>query len=79
MQAKGGAGSATLSMAYAGAEFATKVIRAINGEKNIVTPSYIYLEGYGTAADKLKKNFTALTKAEIPIYFSTRVELSVRV
>jgi len=32
--AKDGGGSATLSMAYSGAEFAKKVIRALNGEKN---------------------------------------------
>lgn len=41
--AKNGGGSATLSMAYAGAEFAEKVIKAIKGEKGIVAPSYVNL------------------------------------
>lgn len=35
VKAKDGAGSATLSMAYAGWEFASKLIRAIKGEKGI--------------------------------------------
>lgn len=43
VQAKDGAGSATLSMAYAGAEFAKNVILAIKGDKNIIVPSYINL------------------------------------
>jgi malate dehydrogenase len=45
VQAKGGAGSATLSMAYAGFRFAEKVLRAVKGEKGLVEPSYIYLAG----------------------------------
>jgi len=43
VKAKDGAGSATLSMAYAGAEFAAKVIKALKGEKGIVVPSYVNL------------------------------------
>ncbi|KAI5990417.1 lactate/malate dehydrogenase [Pisolithus albus] len=43
VKAKDGSGSATLSMAYAGAEFATKIIRAFKGEKGIVVPSYVNL------------------------------------
>ncbi|KAI4276717.1 MAG: hypothetical protein LQ337_002292 [Flavoplaca oasis] len=45
VQAKGGAGSATLSMAYAGYRFAQSVIKAVQGEKGIVEPSYVYLPG----------------------------------
>jgi len=45
VKAKDGAGSATLSMAYAGFRFAEKVIRAVKGEKGLVEPSYIYLSG----------------------------------
>lgn len=41
VQAKAGGGSATLSMAYAGAEFAFSAIRALNGEKGIVECSYV--------------------------------------
>jgi malate dehydrogenase len=45
VEAKGGAGSATLSMAYAGFRFAEKVLRAAKGEKGLVEPSYVYLPG----------------------------------
>jgi malate dehydrogenase len=45
VEAKGGAGSATLSMAYAGFRFAEKVIRASKGETGLVEPSYVYLPG----------------------------------
>ncbi|KAJ7730376.1 NAD-malate dehydrogenase [Mycena maculata] len=55
VKAKDGAGSATLSMAYAGAEFASKLLRAINGEKGIVTPSFVALPDGGKAlAEELK-------------------------
>ncbi|KAL8944391.1 MAG: hypothetical protein Q9216_000442 [Gyalolechia sp. 2 TL-2023] len=45
VQAKGGAGSATLSMAYAGFRFTESVIKAIKGQKNIIEPSFVYLPG----------------------------------
>ncbi|RYP62634.1 hypothetical protein DL769_007240 [Monosporascus sp. CRB-8-3] len=45
VKAKDGAGSATLSMAYAGFRFAEKVLRAAAGEKGLVEPSYVYLRG----------------------------------
>lgn len=41
VKAKAGAGSATLSMAYAGARFALNLCRALNGEKNIVECAYV--------------------------------------
>lgn len=41
VQAKAGAGSATLSMAKAGAQFAISLIRAMNGEKGIVECAYV--------------------------------------
>jgi len=41
VKAKAGAGSATLSMAYAGAFFAEKVLRAARGEKGIVECTYV--------------------------------------
>jgi len=47
VKAKDGAGSATLSMAYAGAEFADKVVRALGGEKGIVAPSFVNVEALG--------------------------------
>lgn len=40
VKAKAGAGSATLSMAYAGARFAFSMIRAMNGEK-VVECAYV--------------------------------------
>ncbi|QSZ37856.1 hypothetical protein DSL72_008956 [Monilinia vaccinii-corymbosi] len=45
VKAKDGAGSATLSMAYAGFRFAEKVLKGLSGEKGIVEPSFIYLSG----------------------------------
>uniref|UniRef100_A0A1B6JRY2 Malate dehydrogenase n=2 Tax=Homalodisca TaxID=139475 RepID=A0A1B6JRY2_9HEMI len=41
VKAKAGAGSATLSMAYAGARFAFALCRAINGESNVVECSFV--------------------------------------
>lgn len=72
VKAKDGAGSATLSMAYAGAVFAESVIKAIGGTKGITLPSYVNL-----AADK---HGGALVSSEIGkelAYFSARVELGV--
>jgi len=70
VKAKDGAGSATLSMAYAGAEFAAKILRAIKGEKGIVAPSYVNL-----AADPSGgKTLTGELGRELE-YFSAPVEL----
>lgn len=41
VQAKAGKGSATLSMAYAGALFADACLRGLNGESNVVEPSFV--------------------------------------
>jgi len=51
VQAKNGLGSATLSMAWAGYRFADKLIRAIEGEKGIVEPSYVFLDGVDGGAE----------------------------
>jgi len=70
VKAKDGTGSATLSMAYAGAEFAVKVIKALAGEKGLVAPSYVHLD-----ADK---EGGAVVKNEVGKeldYFSTNVEI----
>ena len=60
-------------MAYAGAEFAAKVLRALNGEKGIVAPSYV-----SVAADA--SGSAALTKelGQELAFFSSNVELGVR-
>merc|ERR1719495_1904527 len=41
VKAKAGAGSATLSMAYAGARFAVSMVRALNGEEGVTECAYI--------------------------------------
>lgn len=41
VQAKAGAGSATLSMAMAGARFAESILKAIGGQKGVVEPSFV--------------------------------------
>ncbi|KIJ60946.1 hypothetical protein HYDPIDRAFT_31819 [Hydnomerulius pinastri MD-312] len=70
VKAKDGAGSATLSMAYAGAEFAGKVIRALKGEKGIVAPTYVNLAADKVGGEALKKELGKDLE-----YFSAPVEL----
>lgn len=41
MKAKAGAGSATLSMAYAGARFTFSLLRALKGEQGVIECSYV--------------------------------------
>lgn len=41
VKAKAGTGSATLSMAYAGARFGISLIRALNGESGIIECAYV--------------------------------------
>lgn len=41
MKAKAGAGSATLSMGYAGARFANSLLRGLKGEPNVVECAYV--------------------------------------
>ncbi|PON21703.1 malate dehydrogenase, partial [Trichoderma gamsii] len=67
VKAKDGAGSATLSMAYAGFRFAEKVLRAVKGEKGLVEPSYVYLPGVPGGE--------AIAKATGVDFFSVPVEL----
>ncbi|CCG84594.1 protein of unknown function [Taphrina deformans PYCC 5710] len=66
--AKAGAGSATLSMAYAGFRFAELIMKAVKGETGIVEPTYIHLDGV-PGGDAVKKEVDG---AE---YFSCNVEL----
>ena len=73
MQAKAGAGSATLSMAYAGADFAAKLLRAIKGETGLTTPSFVSVLADEAGGKQVQEELSA----EIP-YFSTRIELGVR-
>ena len=73
VKAKDGAGSATLSMAYAGVEFANKIIRAVKGEKGIVAPTFVNLIADKEGGEALKKELD--TDLD---YFSAPVELGVR-
>jgi len=41
VKAKDGAGSATLSMAYAGSKFTNALLRGLNGEKGVITPTFV--------------------------------------
>jgi len=49
VKAKAGAGSATLSMAYAGAEFTNAVLRGLKGEKGVVQCAFV--KSHVTSAD----------------------------
>jgi malate dehydrogenase len=71
VKAKDGTGSATLSMAYAGAEFAGKIIRALKGEKGIVAPTFVNLAADKAGGEALKAE---LGTKDIE-YFSAPVEL----
>ncbi|KAI9341024.1 malate dehydrogenase, NAD-dependent [Zopfochytrium polystomum] len=62
VKAKDGTGSATLSMAQAGARFTGSLLRALKGEKGIVEPTFVY-------SDVAKKDGID--------FFSTNVELGV--
>jgi len=65
VKAKDGAGSATLSMAYAGFRFAEKVIKAAKGEKGIIEPTYVYLPGV-SGGDAIAKE-TGLDFFSVPV------------
>lgn len=64
VKAKDGAGSATLSMAYAGAKFTHALLRGLNGEKGVVTPTFV------------KSDLFANQGID---FFSSNVELGVRI
>lgn len=63
VKAKDGAGSATLSMAYAAAKFTNSLLRALKGEKGIVVPTFVK---------------SPLYEKEGVEFFSSNVELGVR-
>jgi len=71
VKAKDGAGSATLSMAYAGYRFAESILKAVKGEKGIIEPTFIYLPGV--------EGGDAIAKETGCDFFSVPVELGVSV
>lgn len=48
VEAKAGAGSATLSMAYAGARFTFSLLEALNGKQGVIECAYVAAEGLET-------------------------------
>jgi malate dehydrogenase len=60
VKAKDGTGSATLSMAQAGERFANSLLKALNGQKGIIEPSYVV---------------SPVAQKDGVEYFSTNVEL----
>lgn len=64
VKAKDGAGSATLSMAYAGAKFTNAILRGLNGDKGVITPTFV------------KSHLFADQGVD---FFSSNVELGVRI
>ena len=57
-------------MAYAGAEFAAKVVRALRGETGIVAPTFVHLDSDAASGAALKKEIGKDLE-----YFSAPVEL----
>ncbi|KAK5166307.1 uncharacterized protein LTR77_008568 [Saxophila tyrrhenica] len=67
VKAKDGAGSATLSMAYAGYRFAERVMQAAKGKSGVVESTFVYLPGVDGG--------DAIAKETGCQYFSVPVEL----
>ena len=60
-------------MAYAGAEFANAVIKAVKGEKGIIVPTFVHLSSDSAGGEALRKEI-----GKDLDYFSAPVELGVR-
>jgi len=72
VKAKDGAGSATLSMAYAGSRFAQSLLNAtVKGQAEIVEPTFVYLSADKDGGDKVKGLVDGLD------FFSVNVELGI--
>lgn len=70
VKAKNGAGSATLSMAYAGYRFAEKVINSMNGKSDsseIPDSSYIYLPGVPEGNELSSKHLKDAKFFSVPV------------
>lgn len=68
VKAKAGAGSATLSMAFAGFKFSELILKAVSGVSGIVEPTFVCISSLPGGAE-LQKNVDGLE------YFSAPVEL----
>jgi malate dehydrogenase len=69
VKAKDGLGSATLSMAYAGARFTISLLEAVINHKSVVECTYVSLEADSNGAASIKAEVGELE------YFSAQVEL----
>lgn len=67
VQAKNGAGSATLSMAYAGYRLAESILKAVRGESGIVECTYLNLESSIKGASEAKKLVKDLDFFSLPV------------
>jgi malate/lactate dehydrogenase len=76
VKAKDGAGSATLSMAYAGAKFANAILRGLNGEKDVITPTFVKSDLF---AEQGVDFFSSNVKLGVRILFSLVTEYVVYV
>ncbi|KAG7747268.1 hypothetical protein KL912_003292 [Ogataea haglerorum] len=76
VQAKNGAGSATLSMAYAGYKFLHAVLAATTGDTTIIESSYVYLDDSIPGAKETKEIIKGLYGGESLDYFAMPVVLS---
>lgn len=70
VKAKAGTGSATLSMAFAGARFTLAVLDAIQGKSGVVECTYVNLESDPEGAKAIKQ-----VVGDDVAYFSAQVEL----
>ncbi|KAI3404075.1 hypothetical protein KGF56_003111 [Candida oxycetoniae] len=67
VQAKNGAGSATLSMAYAGYKLAESILKAVSGEGGIVECSYLNLDPKIKGASEARKLVKDLDFFSLPV------------
>ncbi|KAA8915161.1 hypothetical protein TRICI_002706 [Trichomonascus ciferrii] len=71
VKAKEGAGSATLSMAFAGYRFAEAVLKGAAGEKNVIEPSFVYLDGVD-GGSKVKES-VGVDFFSVPVEFGVSI------
>ncbi|ODQ79936.1 hypothetical protein BABINDRAFT_13531 [Babjeviella inositovora NRRL Y-12698] len=73
VQAKNGAGSATLSMAYAGYKLAERIIEAITGASDVVECTFVYLdESIAGAKEARAKLGGELDFVSLPVKFGAK-------
>lgn len=70
VQAKNGAGSATLSMAYAGYRLAESILKSFTSSEEIVECTYLNLDSSIKGADEAKKLVDGLDFFSLPVVLS---------